>query len=471
MLKNIKKVINYKGDSLLVSASWYTVGTFLLRGISFFTIPLYTKVLGMNTSDYGINSVYLTYLAVATAIVGLGINSTLGVAKITFEKDFDAYISSVLFLSTLSFLSILVGTIFIKDSLSNFTQLAAFLLILMVVQSFFDFITSFYTNKLVFEKKYKQYLLISIISTLLNIIASIVIISMFERNKYIGKILAGVISSLGVGIFLYMKMIIKTKFKINIEYWKFCIPIALPIVLHSLSSMILSQADRVMLQKYTDDASVGVYGMAYNIGMIVSTIFLAINNAWIAWYYNALKDNLVEEIREKSKKYINVFTIFIGVYIFISPELMKLLASKDFWVGIDMIPIIILGHYFIFLYTFSVNYEFYMKKTRHIAIGTVVAAILNILLNCLFIPLIGGKGAALSTAISYGVLFLFHYIIVEVLLKHEQLPFKYYISLISIIVLVIIINYFILDSIFLRFGCALLVIVASLYKYKEAIKI
>ena len=64
------------------------------------------------------------------------------------------------------------------------------------------------------------------------------------------------------------------------------------------------------------------------------------------------------------------------------------------------------------MYQFPVNFEFFHKETRIIAIGTIGAGVANIILNTFMIPIWGMYGAAIATALSYLALFFAHYTIV-----------------------------------------------------------
>lgn len=72
-----------------------------------------------------------------------------------------------------------------------------------------------------------------------------------------------------------------------------------------------------------------------------------------------------------------------------------------------MIPIV-LGIYFAFLYSLPAAVEYYHKKTKMIAVGTVCAAVANIVLNAIFIPLYGYLAAAYTTVACYILYFFFH---------------------------------------------------------------
>lgn len=114
-----------------------------------------------------------------------------------------------------------------------------------------------------------------------------------------------------------------------------------------------------------------------------------------------------------------LYTTLCAGFVLLSPEVVKLFSSADFWSGMELIPVIAFSCYMVFLYSFPVNFEFYHKKTILIACGTCSAAVVNIVLNFLFIPLWGNIGAATATAISYIMLFLFHQIIAKYVIKQE----------------------------------------------------
>lgn len=58
---------------------------------------------------------------------------------------------------------------------------------------------------------------------------------------------------------------------------------------------------------------------------------------------------------------------------------------------INIIPVLSFVVYFTFMYQFPVNFEFFHKKTKIIAIGTVGAGLLNIILKAIMIPALCGE--------------------------------------------------------------------------------
>lgn len=461
---NIKKIL--KSNSMVNSAIWYTVGSFVLKGVNFFTVPIFTSLL--TTAEMGKITIYSTWGSIVAILVGLGIDGTVGSAKANLkDEEYTEYLSSALVLATLSFGIMFILSIIFRENLSSLMALDSALVILLLVQSFFSFVISFVLSTYTFARNHKMYLTVSFLSTILNIVISISIILSMNSNKYLGRILGWAISTIVIGVILYIKVVIKGKATIKLKYWKFCLPIALPLIFHNLSHLLLNQADILMLEKYTNESIVGIYSVLYMIGSILNIMQIAINGAWVPWYYEALKKGDKEELRKKSGIYIIVFTLLTIMFMLGVPEVIKIFTDSEYWGGTPLIYIVIMGYYFVYLYTFPANFQFYSKQTKFIAMGTITAALVNIGLNFVFIQYIGMYGAALATLISYIVLFSMHFMIVKFKFKHKDFPFIYNIYGIAAAAAAWGLSYLLLDYFIIRWMIILVIIAfcgVSLFK-------
>ena len=76
--------------------------TIVLQGLTFFTGPVFSNLLG--TSNYGIASVYLTWVQLASTVFSLQAGGTVALAIVNYSKEEQPrYQSSVLSLSTISY--------------------------------------------------------------------------------------------------------------------------------------------------------------------------------------------------------------------------------------------------------------------------------------------------------------------------------------------------------------------------------
>ena len=126
------------------------------------------------------------------------------------------------------------------------------------------------------------------------------------------------------------------------------------------------------------------------------------------------------------KNYFTSFTLGTCAFALISPEVLKLMSTEAYWPAIPTLPLLTIGQYCIFLYSFPVNFEFYRMETRSVATGTVLAAAINIGLTALLVPSYGMMGAAVATMVAYVGLFAFHFCIARFFLGDRNYPARYY---------------------------------------------
>lgn len=415
-------------------------------------------------------SIYNTWLNIVAIFICFQSNGSIGNAKINYDKnEFKDYISNILILSTIIFCFWFVLFTIFKEYFIKIVNLSENVIFIMLIHSFFYAIIILKTTIYIFQQKASKKLFVSFIHVFFSTTLSLVLILFFfKNNRYIGRIYGMAISTIFLGGYFYIDILRKRKFKINFEYWKFCLSLTIPLVFHGISGMILGSSDRIMLEKFRSFKEVGVYSFIYDFGIIIAMLFGAINSAWGPWYYEKLQENNNNLIRKYAVNYLEFFTMLCLGFLMLSPEVIKIMGPEKYWKGINILPLIVLGCYFNFLYSFSVNYQFYLKKTKYIAIGTTAAAIVNILLNLYFIPKYGEIGAALTTLVSYFCLFLFHEAITRIKFKYNILLKREYLLQISLNITFLVIYYIFIDKFLIRiFILIFLSMIYSLYLYKK----
>lgn len=445
------KKINIESLKTANSLAFFNIlGPLILNGLNFFTIPIFTRMLG--TANYGEVSLYVTWVQILTILVGLQTSGTIATAKVHLSaEENNKYSSSSLFLSFCFFILFVVFTIIFINPIADLIGMSKFIIIVALFNSFGAYVISFATLRFTFNKQAYKTFFMSIIVSISVIVLSLIFISSITQyeNKELGRILGAAIPNIIIGFIIFIFILMNGKVLYSKKYWMFCLPICLPLIFHGLSHIILGQSDRIMLQYFTNESMVGVYSLIYSIAQILNIIWSALNNTWVPLYYDDIKENNIINLKNKTKNYMILFTILTVGFIYISPEVVRVFASAEFWLGIDIIPIIALSSFFIFLYSFPVNFQFYHKKTVTIAIGTTSAAILNILLNSILIPKYNIFGAAIATLISYFALFIFHEVVAIYIIKKNYIKNNSVIYIIYVLIAVAIF-YFIKDMWILR---------------------
>ena len=375
---NLKKLLT--GTSANQLAFFNMLGPIILNGVNFFTVPVFTRMLG--TENYGVVSLYTTWVQVLTIVMGIQTCGTIAAARVHIDKkELDAFYSSILSLSCLVSAVLTVLIVIFINPIAAFMQFNKIVVLLIVAQSFGAYVINFVTMKYIHHKQASLNFLVSVVVTLVSVFLSLILIMNIDtfEDRYWGRIIGYAVPNVVVGIILGIQIFAKGKTGYRKDYWRFCLPLCLPLIFHNLSQILLAQSDRIMLQKLmNDNGAVGIYSFIFNFVHIINIIYSAMNNTWVPLYYDHLKAGEMDAIRRRTRNYMVLYTILTMGFMLLAPEVVKLFASEDFWSGTNLIPIMTVAYYMVFLYSFPVNYEFYHRETKIIAVGTCLAALVNI---------------------------------------------------------------------------------------------
>jgi O-antigen/teichoic acid export membrane protein len=340
----------------------------------------------------------------------------------------------------------------------------------MIFYSYFQFVQLFSLAKFRVEYKYKIVSILTIISSAVGIVLSIYLIrNIFIDKSYYGKVIGAFIPISILAVIFMFYFLLKGKEFINFKYWKFALVISIPFILHNISGIVNAQFDRIIINQYFGNSETGIYSFAYNVGMIVNVLFMSFYQAYLPYYMEKMENKEYEKIKKISVNYRNLFVFLYAVILFISPEIVKLMAEESYWEGLDIIPYIFLGYFFNFMFTFETNTEYYLKKTKYISFGTMIAAIVNVSLNFLLVPKYGYFAAAVTTSISFFVQFIFHFIITKFVMKKPMYGLKFHLVTLIFGIIITLSFIFLKNYIILRYTIIIINIIIILYELKKGV--
>lgn len=413
--------MNKKIKNQNVIAAFNILSTVILQGLAFFSSPYFSRALG--SANYGIVSVFNTWVQIITIVYFVRMNGAIVMGITEYKKDEQAgYQSSILTLSILIFLGFSLLTLgivaIIKSSQMHFISM-------MLLQGFGMFCVTFANSKFTYEFRADLNFYLSIGISVATIVLSILLIKQYEADdNYWGRIYGVTVPYLLVGIALVFYILVKGKVYVNIKYWRFSLPLAIPMVFHGISGIILNQSDRVMLQVMQNNSIAGIYSLAYTFSNVIFVCWSALNNTWVPIYYDNTKNANISIIKEQTKNYLELFSAICIGFMMLTPEVYKLFASDEYRSHTSLIPIFVVSNFFSFLYSFPINYEIYHKNTKIIAIWSSASALINIVLNYIMINLWGAYGAAIATLLSCIIQFAFHYFAAKYVIKGTEFPFN-----------------------------------------------
>ena len=414
--KILKKI---KTMPLTVKAALaYTFCIVFSRGLAIITIPIFTRI--MSAEEIGKVNLYNSWNGIITIFTTLSLTSGgFSIAMKDFGKQREKYISSILTLTTL--LSFVITIIYLINPTLwiKVIGLDSRFIVLMIIGFFLTPAMEFWLAHKRYEYKYIKSSIVIIGSALLSSVLSIVVVFLIKDDQAYNRLLSTYIITYIVSFVIYLSIFIKGKKGIDFKYWNYSLALSLPLVGHALSSQILSTSDRIMISKMIGNDVLGIYGTIYTISSISTMVWSAINASFVPFLYQNIGKNN-DSIRKSSFLLLLLYSLIALICVFFAPEIVRIIATPQYYEAIFIMPPIAAGVYFISISNMYSNILIYIKKTKYIMYSSVIAAVLNLILNYVFIKKYGYIAAAYTTLICYIIMAILLYIYANINFKKKE---------------------------------------------------
>ncbi|BDD43002.1 lipopolysaccharide biosynthesis protein [Streptococcus ruminantium] len=454
-------------NKFLKSSFLYTIGNLLIQGLAFFTLPIYTRVISKEA--FGQFNLYMAWVGLLSLVIGLQTGGTLSSARVKYSaNEYYSYVLTALSVSNIFFLTVIIVYLFFKSSLSSLFGISESVTVFLILQSYANYISGFFGQYFIQQQRALLNVGISAVVAILNVFLSLYFVSVFD-NAFIARVLGQLLPSIFLAITALAYFYTRKGKRFNIKYIRFILAVSLPLIFHQLGHLLLNQLDRIMLGKMLNAGEVALYGFGYNIGLVMQIVLNSMNTAWVPWFFEKRKseDSKLNRIIDN---YL-MFGLFLTLgYLTIFPELALLLGGVTYKGSHSFIGMIIASYFFVFLYTFPVNIQFFYANTRLIPIGTLLAAGVNFFLNYFMIPQYGSYGSAVATVISYFTLLIFHHVLTRKKYHYKDVTLRKYIILSTLVVFYSVLVTYWLESLVIRGSLGLVILTIYYFYYRDTIK-
>lgn len=454
-----------KGKDLAKNTAIVSIGKICTQLITFFLLPVYTAVL--SNEEYGVvdllNTLTSLLLPIATLQIEQGIFRYLLDCRENKEKQttlITTVSKFILVQSAICILIFLCASPFIHNEYKYF--LMANLLMGILSSISLQICRGLGDNK--------TYAVGSFITGALTVILNVIFIVAFKWGAY-GMLIATAISNLLCAIYVFVKKKIYKYIDIkqnDKNLLKDIIKYSVPLIPNMISWWIVSASDRTIISAVIGVAQNGIYSAANKFSGIYSTLYSVFNLTWT----ESASININSEDRDEFFSKIFDFIVrFFGSLclgtIAVMPFVFGILVNEKFAESYYQIPILILGSVFNILVSFLGSVYVAKKLTKEIAKTSIIAAIINIVVNIALINQIGLYAASISTVIAYLAMFIYRWIDVK---KYVSIKTnKALIAVLSISFLIAIITYYLRIKI-VSIVVLLAVIIIAIYINKDSAK-
>ena len=428
----------------------YTVGNILIKGISFMTLPVFSRLL--TTEQFGVYNVFVSYEAILYVVVGMALHASVRSANLEFKGKIDEYTSSVSLIYIFNAVLFLLAALVFGGPLSRLLSFKRGIMVLLVLDSFGSAVLTLYNNRISLAYAYNKYMAAALCNSLGNVGLSLILMfTVFRDKRDTARILGTTLTLFVISLVILGVFYRKAKPAYNREYWKFGIKYSLPIVPHGISQVLLAQFDRIMIRSMVSDAAAGIYSLAGNVQLVLTVLTDSIATVWSTWFYQKMDANDTKDIQRRAFQLCRMFAALCVGMIAIAPEMIWILGGKQYEQATYVAVPLIMVSFVLFVYNVVVDAEYYSQKTTYIMYCTLAAAIIDIVLNLFFVSRFGFVAAAYTTLTSYIFYLIFHMQLSRKLLGFAIMRWSQVLTLGMAVVLAAVISLLLRQNILLRY--------------------
>ena len=283
---------------------------------------------------------------------------------------------------------------------------------ILIIQSFQIILTTFGADWI--NSIFEDYLYLAVRYILIQIVSLLLLLIFVKKPSdiYLYTCIT-VFSNTGGNLFniWYLRHSKKIEFRIvhfsNIQ--KHLLPIFI-LFFNSIASTIYLNSDITMLGWLTSNKDVGIYTVSSNIYSMIKTVINAIIMVTIPRFSYCLATNKKAEFHQQATSIFNallLFTFPVMVGIFMEADnILLFVGGNEYLNGTTSLRILSIAIFFaVCACFFSYSLLLPSHQEKKFMYSTIVAALVNILLNLYFIPSYGIAGASFTTLLAEIVVF------------------------------------------------------------------
>lgn len=251
---------------------------------------------------------------------------------------------------------------------------------------------------------------LSITNLIVCIAANFILVGVLHMGISGSLIATG--SGYAVVAFCTLPIIIRRAgFRLRADIVRGMLSFGLPSIFTFLSMWVLQLSDRFLLARLGSLTQTASYAVAYSLGGVLTTIVLSpFNLAWPTTMFSIAKRDDAANIFRLVFRWYGIILLFAAFGLSIASTIvLELFFPPSYQSAAPIIPIITTSVIFYGLYILFTTGISIRRKTWYAVVFTSIAALANVGLNFILIPLYGSMGAAVSTLIAYILLALISY--------------------------------------------------------------
>jgi O-antigen/teichoic acid export membrane protein len=410
----------------------YGVSTIMGRLLNYLLVPIYTNY--FLTHEFGVITELYSYVAILIVILTHGMETAFfRFSEQSINEKKTIFGTSLISVFSLAVLFVFTTSIFSQDiaEIMRYPQNPEYVLWFGIIIGL-DALMSIPFARLRAENRPVKFAFIKLTGIGVNIALVVFfvvtcpwliengsekvaawILTFYDPAMGVGYVfISNLVASSITGLML-LPVIFRSKITYSFSIWKNMLRYALPLLIAGLAGIINEALDKILLKYLLPEdiamSHLGIYGACYKVSVLMILFIQAFRFAAEPFFFAEYKNENAKLLYARVMKVFVVTCLFIFLGIMLYMDIIQYFIGKNFREGLDVVPILLISHIFLGIYfNLSIWYKL-TGQTRFGAYIAVIGAFITIMLNVMFIPVIGYYASAwahlfcnmLMTAISW----------------------------------------------------------------------
>lgn len=428
--------------SLAKDTAIYGLSSIVGRFLNYLLVPLYTYKIAADSGGYGIVTNLYAYTALLLALLTFGMETTLfRFSNKEGEDKRRVYGTALKMVGMVALLFLAVVLAFLKPisgamGYSDHPEYIGCMAAIVALDAF----QAIMFSKLRLDGRPVKFMFLKfafiIPNVLLNLLVFLVLPRFFGSVDGLWEFYHGFNDGVGLIFFVNLLCTFLVTFgfipelralgvRFDGELARRMLKYTWPLLLLSLVGVLNQVADKILFPYLMPGeegrVQLGIYGACVKIAMIVALLTQAFRYAYEPIVFNGSRDRNSPQTLADGMKYFIIFALLAFLAVVVYMPVLRHLIQPGYWEGLGVVPVVMMAEIFMGVYF---NLSFWYKLTDRTWWGAVMSAVgagFMILVNVLFVPLIGYWACAWGGFAGYGTAMLMSWLIGR---KYYPVPYE-----------------------------------------------
>jgi O-antigen/teichoic acid export membrane protein len=424
---------------------WYGLSSILGRFLNYLLTPLLTTL--FFTDEYGVISLLFGYAAFLNIIYTYGMETSyFRFSSIQPEKKVYNTASSSIWITTLIFTAVLL---LLRQPLAGFIDIPShpeYISWIIIIVAL-DTLAVMPFSKLRYEGRPRKYAFIKILNIGINI-GLVLFFLLYCKNAHakdpnsfpgkwydpsigLGYVILANLAASAVTLLLLYKELFQFNFRLNPAFWKQLMAYSWPLIIVGFGGMVNERIDLFMIQHLSDSSpgvaqsQVGIYSANYKLAVVIVLFIQAFRLGAEPFFFKQSTDENAQRTYARVMKFFVIACCFCFLAVTLYLDVWKYFMGTrhpEYYTGLKVVPLLMTAKIFLGVYyNLSIWYKLKEKNLTGAWI-TIGGAVITILFNWFFIPVLGYIACAIATILCYGFMMVTSYLLGQ---KHYPVPYPW----------------------------------------------